>query len=248
MQTSEPKNNYVSNHANNEEEEVFNINGFGDKKIRLGFIKKVYLILATQLVFSAYMVVLSIYNESYRQFLKDYPFVIIIAAVLSIVISYALICYKTIARKVPQNYLLLALFTICEAYLISSITLQAEPELVLIAAVLTAGIVVSLTIYAITTKTDFTMMGGLLFMLLMTLILASFLGFFFRSKGFQIVISSFSVIVFGLYLIYDTQLIVGGKRRELSIDDYIVGALMLYIDIVQIFIELLRILSIATNN
>lgn len=245
MQTEVPKNNQINNIDDSEE---FNVYGIGDKSLRLGFIRKVYLILATQLVFSAFLVVMSIYNEAYKTFLVQNPAMLIVAAVASIILIYALMCYKSVSRKVPTNYILLALFTLCEGYMVSAITLQTDPQLVLIAAVLTAGIVVSLTIYAITTKTDFTMMGGLLFMLLVTLILASFLGFFFRSKGFQIVISSFSVLLFGLYLIYDTQLIVGGKRRELSVDDYIVGALMLYIDIIQIFIEILRILSIATNN
>lgn len=245
MQTEVPKDN-VGVDIHEDEGPAFE--GFSNKNVRLGFIRKVYMILAVQLVFSAFLVWLSVYNEPYRQFLQQNTFILIIAAVLSIVLIYALMCYQSIARKVPHNFILLGVFTVCEAYLVSAITLGADPQLVLIAAILTAGIVVSLTIYAITTKTDFTMMGGILFMLLVTLILASFLGFFIRSKGFEIFISSCSVVVFGLYLIYDTQLIVGGKRRELSVDDYIIGALMLYIDIIQIFLEILRILSIATNN
>lgn len=49
--------------------------------------------------------------------------------------------------------------------------------------------------------------------------------------------------MFGIYLIYDTQLIVGGKSHELSVDDYIVGALNLYIDIISIFLDILSILE-----
>ena len=52
-------------------------------------------------------------------------------------------------------------------------------------------------------------------------------------------------ILFGIYLVIDTQLIVGGRKYSLSMDDYIAGALMLYIDIIQIF---LYILSILANN
>ena len=51
------------------------------------------------------------------------------------------------------------------------------------------------------------------------------------------------VIVFGIYLVIDTQLIIGGRRLELSMDDYVVGALILYIDIIQIFLYLLQLLS-----
>ena len=54
---------------------------------------------------------------------------------------------------------------------------------------------------------------------------------------------SLGVLVFGIYSVIDTQMIVGGKRLEISMDDYVVGALILYLDIIQIFLYLLEILS-----
>jgi FtsH-binding integral membrane protein len=50
-------------------------------------------------------------------------------------------------------------------------------------------------------------------------------------------------IIFGIYLVIDTQLIVGGGRYELSLDDYVAGALLLYIDIIQIFLYILSLLG-----
>ena len=216
---------------------------FDKPEVRMPFIRKVYAILSVQLIFSAGLVALSVFNNDYRDFVMAYPVVLFTAIILSIILMYALVCYKVCARKVPLNFILLSLFTVCEAYMISAITMAADPQMVLIAAILTAGIVVSLTIYAITTKTDFTMMGGILFMVGMTLLLASLLSIFFRNRLMEIVISACSVVLFGLYLIYDTQLIIGGKAMELSVDDYIIGALMLYLDIVQIFLEILAILG-----
>jgi FtsH-binding integral membrane protein len=50
--------------------------------------------------------------------------------------------------------------------------------------------------------------------------------------------------VYSIYLIIDTQLIFGGKKnRELSLDNYIMGAAILYIDIVQLFLQFLKILG-----
>lgn len=51
------------------------------------------------------------------------------------------------------------------------------------------------------------------------------------------------MFVFGIYLIVDTQLIMGGKQVELAIDEYILAAMMLYIDIIQIFLYILRLLG-----
>ena len=47
----------------------------------------------------------------------------------------------------------------------------------------------------------------------------------------------------GIYIIYDTQLIVGEKSEKFSIDDYIFAAVCLYIDIVRLFLYILRILA-----
>lgn len=51
--------------------------------------------------------------------------------------------------------------------------------------------------------------------------------------------------LFGAYLIYDTQKVVGGAARKVKygIDDYIVAALTVYLDILHIFLTLLRLLG-----
>ena len=46
-----------------------------------------------------------------------------------------------------------------------------------------------------------------------------------------------------IYLIYDTQLIIGGKSRQISIDDYIFAAMSLYVDMIRLFMEILKIVS-----
>ena len=51
-----------------------------------------------------------------------------------------------------------------------------------LAGLLTAGLVISLTIYAIFTKTDFTMFGGLLVAATFCLIFGSIIGFFLNSR------------------------------------------------------------------
>jgi len=79
------------------------------------------------------------------------------------------------------------------------------------AAVMTLGITVSLSLYACTTKRDFTMLGGSLFIWGMALLLTScFL--FYVSEFLYVLCCAGTVILYGYYLIYDTQLIMGGKH------------------------------------
>lgn len=72
-----------------------------------------------------------------------------------------------------------------------------------------------------------------------------FLMFFFIhwTTFSQTLYCSIGIFVFGLYLIIDTQMIVGGKSFAISMDDYVVAALLIYIDIIQIFLYILQILG-----
>jgi len=51
------------------------------------------------------------------------------------------------------------------------------------------------------------------------------------------------VIFYGFYLCYDTQLIMGGKENEIDLDDYIIGAIMIYLDVIIIFLKILSLLK-----
>lgn len=169
----------------------------------------------------------------------------IVAFVVSLVSLYALACYPNLARTVPTNYALLGVFTVSEAYIVACITTFYTPMSVLNAALLTTAIVIGLTVYAFKTTTDFTYYGGLLFMASFGLLMAMFLGIFINSNWFQIMISLFAILLFGVYLIYDTQLIMGGEGKSASytIDDYILGAINIYLDIINIFVQILKIIG-----
>ncbi len=110
---------------------------------------------------------------------------------------------------------------------------------------LTAAITVGLTIYAFCTKTDFTTCGGILVVCLVALIVGGIISIFIRNKWLNLILSIAGVILFGIFLVYDTQLVVGKNNRMYSIDDYVMAAINLYIDIIQIFLHILAILGSA---
>ncbi len=83
------------------------------------------------------------------------------------------------------------------------------------AAVMTSGVTMALTCYAMTTKTDFTICGGVCFMLLMALFLFAIFGIFFNIPILYTFYCTLGVIVYGIYLIMDTQLIMGGKTHQI---------------------------------
>ena len=69
---------------------------------------------------------------------------------------------------------------------------------------MTLGITVSLTIYACTTKKDFTMMGGSLFILSVALLMFGIFAALYGGVFLHKVYCLFGVILYGFFLIYDT--------------------------------------------
>ncbi len=105
------------------------------------------------------------------------------------------------------------------------------------------AIVLALTVYAIFTPSDFTIKWGIIIVILVAMLMLGIFSLFIWSPFLDNLYCSLGVLVFGIYLVIDTQMIIGGKRLEISMDDYVVGALILYLDIIQIFLYLLEILS-----
>ena len=70
---------------------------------------------------------------------------------------------------------------------------------------MTLGITIALTVYAFTTKTDFTMMGSTLFICGMALLLFGICASLFggRTPIVNVVYCTFGVILYGFYLVYD---------------------------------------------
>lgn len=101
----------------------------------------------------------------------------------------------------------------------------------------------ALTVYAFTTETDFTMFGGMLFAATAVLFVAGIFMMFTHNNTAHIIYSCIAVILFSVYIIYDTQLLLDSSEHSYSVDDYIIATLQLYIDIINLFLNLLSILS-----
>ena len=60
---------------------------------------------------------------------------------------------------------------------------------------------------------------------------------------------SAGALVFSLYIVYDTQLMMGGKHKySLSPEEYVFAALSLYLDIINLFLYILMIIGAARGD
>ena len=214
--------------------------------MRLGFIRKVYGILSAQLLLTTLMCVLSITSKSYATFQITHPAFLWVSIIASIVILLAICCVPGVSRQVPLNYCLLFAFTFFEGYMVSALCAKTDPRLVLMAAAMTSAITIALTLYACTTKTDFTLYGSILFICSCCLMLMGIFAMFF--KFMHVVVCTLGIFLYAVYLVYDTQLMMGNKENSLDVEDYILGALMLYLDIINMFIYILNILKFISGD
>lgn len=111
------------------------------------------------------------------------------------------------------------------------------------AALLTAFATAACSGYAMVSKKDFSRLGGFLFAGLIIMVVASIIGLFFQSPIFHLVISSVSALVFTGYILYDVSNVVNGRE-----DNYVMAALGIFLDIIGLFVNLLRILSILNSD
>ena len=107
------------------------------------------------------------------------------------------------------------------------------------------GIFSGLTLYAVQTKYDYTEMGGYLISCLLGFVLFGFMATFIHSSKISIIYSSAGSMLFSFYIVYDTQLIVGGNHRKIMFhtDDYVLAAVSLYLDVINLFLYLLDLIS-----
>lgn len=113
------------------------------------------------------------------------------------------------------------------------------------AVIITAGLFIGLTLFSCQTKYDFTSWIPYLFGALWGLILMGFVSAFMpRSSGVELAYSGLAALVFSGYILVDTQLIM----RHYHVEEEIAAAISLYLDIINLFLAILRILNSQQNN
>jgi len=103
---------------------------------------------------------------------------------------------------------------------------------------LTALAFLSLSAYVHISRRDFSAMRGMLFVGLIVVVVASLIGLFVPSQAYQMAIAGVSALLFCGYILYDTSDIIHGGETN-----YIMAAMRLYLDILNLFMSLLRLLS-----
>jgi len=216
-----------------------------DKHPRLVFLRKVYGTLSAQLLFTLGVICLCLFHDGVRTFVQTHPNVLLIAVFVFLALVIAIACSPQLQRSYPANLGALAVLTLAAAYLLGAVTSFYSTTIVLQAVVLTALITAGLTLYACQTKRDLSWMGGALWILLLVLIGGGLIRLFFPTTPLLDTIwAGFGALVFSGLILYDTWRIM----HHVSPDQWVLAALSLYIDIINLFMYLLQFLGAANRQ
>jgi len=202
--------------------------------IRMGFLRKVYGLLSVQLLVTCVVAGTCAYTPIIRDTIHQNPWMVMMCLPLALGLLLALHFKR---HQVPINFILLAGFTVVEAITVGVIVSLYEAQSVVKAGVLTLIITAGLTAYTFQTKRDFTNMGTGLMIALVSLIGIGFMNIFLGSTGLELVMAGAGALIFSLFIVFDTQMMM----QKLSPEEYILATINLYLDILNLFIELLRI-------
>ena len=181
-------------------------------------------------------------DKELKKFVFDNLWLFYTCTIVSIAIMCAMMCCYQKFRRVPVNYIMLGTFTITHTYMVAGITSQYDPEIVVSAAICTTGMFFALTAYACFTKTDMTKMGGALSTATIMVFCFMFLFMFFDIPFLRVILVVVVIILMSVWVVYDTQLIIGNKKKyRLEMDDYTLGALIIYTDVITIFLYIMEL-------
>ena len=210
--------------------------------IRMQFIRKVYTILTFQILLTTGLSALSFFSNGYRNWIQSNAWMMWVS--LFGAIGMMLLTYWK-RKSYPTNLIFLAGFTGLEAYSISVICSFYESRIVIQALILTLAIFAFLTAFACQSKYDFTSWMPYLFGGLWILIIFGFMAAFFpHGKTIELIYGVVAALIFSGYILVDTQLVM----RHYHVEEEIAAAISLYLDIINLFLAILRILNSQNNN
>jgi modulator of FtsH protease len=102
----------------------------------------------------------------------------------------------------------------------------------------TGMIFLCLSAYALTTKKDFSFLGGMLFVGFMVILIGAIVNIFLAIPAVSLAISAAVILIMSGFILYDTSRIINGGERN-----YIMATVSMYLSIYNIFVSLLHLLG-----
>ena len=205
---------------------------------RATLVRRTYGLVFISLVVTALGVAFCLSQPAVMEGVAAHPFITIIALFAPLLMA------QRMHRTYPANVLLTLTFTFVEGVMLAPYLAYAEsrtPGIIGQAGLLTFAAFAVLSLYAVVSKRDFSAWGAFFFVGLGVLIIASLINIFVASTAASLWIAAATVLVFSGLLVFDTWRIV--RSGQYGPDDYVIAAVQIYLDLLNMFLAILRLLN-----
>lgn len=201
-------------------------------------LKNTYILLSATLLFSALMAVVSIYLEMP-------PMAYLGAVIVSMLLGIFVLPRTADASSgIGVIFLITGLLGFGLGAIITQyLALPKGPQIIGTAFAGTGIIFLALSGYVLTSRRDFSFMGGFLFAGMLTVIIAMVANIFLALPALSLALSAAIILLMSGLILYDTSRIINGGETN-----YIMATYSLYLSIFNIFISLLQILGIMGDD
>ena len=206
---------------------------FKEPLTRLHFIRKVYIILTLQLIVLTLFSLIPLCSDKLREFFV-YTWLLIFYFFISCIITLVILLKdkQKNARVVPMNYLLFFIFTIIEGLVFMYLGALMEPAFITILLFFFSTMFLTLSIYSLLSRKEFNIYHAFGFVFLITVIIGAIMCFTIGGKLWDIVINFFLCLGIEFLIIFHTKnIFIGQTMMPVGVDDYVVGALLLQLQI-----------------
>ncbi|XP_072980601.1 protein LIFEGUARD 2-like [Typha angustifolia] len=210
-------------------------------QFRWAFIRKVYSILTVQMLLSVAVASIVVFVRPVSHFFV-YHSAGLGLYILIIFLPFLVLCpLYYYHQHYPVNLLLLGIFTVSISFAVGLTCAFTRGKVILESVILTALVVVSLTLYtfwAARRGYDFNFLGPFLFSALMILMVFVLVQLLFPLGRISLTIyGGLAALIFCGYIIYDTDNLI----KRYSYDEYVWAAVTLYLDIINLFLSILTL-------
>ncbi|XP_016106003.1 glutamate receptor, ionotropic, N-methyl D-aspartate-associated protein 1b (glutamate binding) [Sinocyclocheilus grahami] len=223
------------------ENEQFASLGLDNKAVRRLFIRKVFSVLSLQLAVTCGFVAIFTFEPHVKLFVMQNVWTYWVGYVVFLVPYLVILCCGEFRRKHPWNLIALSILTLAMSYMVGVISSFYDTDVVMMAVGITVLVCFTVIVFSLQTKYDFTSCYGVLFVCLIVLMFFGILCIFLYNRILDLIYSTLGALIFTCFLAVDTQLLLGNKNLSLSPEEYVFAALNLYLDIIHIFLYILRI-------
>ncbi|GFO37921.1 fas apoptotic inhibitory molecule 2 [Plakobranchus ocellatus] len=225
--------------------EKWHVHAFSDKYLTGNFLRKVYLILFALFIKNVGIISIFFFCHPVKHFVQRNLWFYLVSYGLYIIYHIVLIFRKDLKRRYPANVISLVIGIFVVSYVLGTLSSFHNIDIALVGMGISALLVFGLFIFNLQTKVQFTMLAGIFYVLLLTLAFSGILiAIVYFTVGVGKVLSTslgvILAIMFGIYLVYDSQMVINARTDVNHPGEVIAGVLTLYTDVTGVPFTLLK--------